>query len=93
VNDSEVFKETLDAFRLLDIGASAQTHIFSLIAAVLHLGNVQLVHEKKNESSCVARDDESIRIVCELLKVIPFFRFHVFYLGDPNDYVIFAHNF
>lgn len=54
VDDSLVFKETLDAFKLLDIRKEEQTIIFSLIAAIMHLGNVKIVNEKSNESSCVA---------------------------------------
>ena len=69
VNDSEVFKETLDAFRLLDIKKTDQITIFSLLAAIMHLGNVKMNHERVNESSSVARDDESIKIMCELLKI------------------------
>ena len=69
VNDSRVFKETLDAFNLLGISEGDQRAIFCLLSAIMHLGNVKIVHERKNESSSVEINDESIRIVCELLKV------------------------
>jgi myosin-5 len=54
VNDSNVFKETLDAFKLLGISSADQTVIFSLLSAILHLGNVKIVNERTNESSSVA---------------------------------------
>lgn len=60
-----MFKETLDAFRLLDISKSDETSIFKLISAILHLGNVKILGEKSNESSGVA--------------VIIFFLFQIFY--------------
>ena len=53
VNDSNVFKETLDAFKMLDISGVDQSAIFSLVSAIMHLGNVQIVGERANESSCV----------------------------------------
>jgi myosin heavy subunit len=54
VNDSDVFRETLDAFKLLDISKSDQAVIFSMISAILHLGNVKIVNERTNESSVVS---------------------------------------
>lgn len=69
VDDREVFRETLDAFKLLDIAKHEQQVIFSLISAILHLGNVKIVNEKPNESSAVSKSDESIKIMCELLKI------------------------
>jgi len=64
-----VFKETLEAFKLLEISKSQQQIIFSLISAIMHLGNVKIVNERANESSSVALNDPSIKIVCELLKI------------------------
>lgn len=37
----------------LDISKNDQQVIFSLISAILHLGNVRIVNEKPNESSTV----------------------------------------
>lgn len=54
VNDSDVFRETLDAFKLLDVNKNDQMVIFSLISAILHLGNVKIVNERSNESSVVS---------------------------------------
>ncbi len=69
VSDSGVFKETLDAFKLLGISGEDQKSIFSLLSAIMHLGNVKIGHERKNESSSVNPNDESTKIVCELLKL------------------------
>ena len=64
-----MFKETLEAYKLLDISKSQQQIIFALISAIMHLGNVKIVNERANESSSVALNDASIKIVCELLKI------------------------
>lgn len=57
VNDNDVFNETLDAFRLLEIKKSDQQTIFALLSAIMHLGNVKIVNEKPNESSSVDVND------------------------------------
>jgi myosin V len=69
INDSQVFKETLDAFKMLEINKKDQMSIFSLLSSIMHLGNVKIIHECVNESSCVARNDESIKDMCELLQI------------------------
>ncbi|CAF0777038.1 unnamed protein product [Brachionus calyciflorus] len=69
VDDNHVFKDTLDAFKLLEISKKDQLVIFSLISAILHLGNVRISGEKSNEASFVAKNDQSISIMCDLLKI------------------------
>lgn len=38
---------------MIDINRNDQQVIFSMISAILHLGNVKIVHEKPNDSSIV----------------------------------------
>ncbi len=69
VNDSDVFSETLDAFKLLEIKKSDQQTIFAMLSAIMHLGNVKIVNERPNESSSVDLNDPSIQIMCNLLSI------------------------
>jgi myosin heavy subunit len=45
---------------VVDISKTDQQHIFSLISAILHLGNVKIVNEKPNESSVIDVNKEKI---------------------------------
>lgn len=48
---------------MVDIGKKDQKVIFSLISAILHLGNVKIVNEKPNESSVVDVSISSLHLV------------------------------
>lgn len=52
VSDLETFKETTNALDLLGFSESEQNDMFQILAAVLHLGNIQFVEctiSSKNE--------------------------------------------
>jgi myosin-5 len=62
--------ETLDAFKqFIEIKKSDQQTIFEIISAIMHLGNVKIVNEQPNESSCIDLNDFSIQKMCGLLKI------------------------
>ncbi|XP_043934210.1 unconventional myosin-Vb isoform X2 [Protopterus annectens] len=69
VDDAEEFEKTRQAFSLLGVKESSQMSIFKIIAAVLHLGNVELLSERDGESCSVSREDEHLNYFCELLGV------------------------
>jgi myosin-5 len=70
INDSLVFKETLDAFNLLGIHSNEQDLIFNIVASIMHLGNVKLVELNSEQSACMVRkNDEALSIMCQLLQI------------------------
>jgi myosin heavy subunit len=72
LNDEKCFQETMDGFE--DMGFSPQEirSVLQLVAAVLHLGNIDIVPLKQGEASAVAVNEDgstSIAFVAELLGV------------------------
>ncbi|KAM6201370.1 unconventional myosin-Vc [Rhynchocyon petersi] len=66
VNDRADMVETQKTFTLLGFKEDFQMDIFKVLAAILHLGNVQIAavgHEK----SSVDEDDRHLKVFCELL--------------------------
>ncbi|XP_050996787.1 unconventional myosin-Vc [Acomys russatus] len=66
VNDRADMVETQKTFTLLGFKEDFQMDIFRILAAILHLGNVQ-VTTVGNERSSVSEDDSHLRVFCELL--------------------------
>ncbi|NWU99816.1 MYO5B protein, partial [Upupa epops] len=48
---------------------SQQMSIFRIVAAILHLGNLEIRAERDGEACSVARDDEHLPTFCSLLGV------------------------
>ncbi|KAJ6664118.1 hypothetical protein lerEdw1_008333 [Lerista edwardsae] len=66
VNDKDNMMETQRTFTMLGLKEDFQMDIFKILAAILHLGNVQIA-AVGDERSSVSLDDKHLNIFCELL--------------------------
>ncbi|KAL6210845.1 hypothetical protein ACLB2K_016077 [Fragaria x ananassa] len=69
VDDSEEYKATRKAMDIVGISTDEQDAIFRVVAAVLHLGNIEFAKGKETDSS-TPKDEKSwfhLKIVAELL--------------------------
>ncbi|XP_071587359.1 unconventional myosin-Vb-like isoform X1 [Heliangelus exortis] len=69
VDDADDFEKTRHAFTLLGVKESHQIAIFRIIAAILHLGNLEIHAERDGESCSVSDKDEHLNNFCGLLGV------------------------
>ncbi|KAM9807603.1 unconventional myosin-Va-like [Neosynchiropus ocellatus] len=68
VDDAEEMRNTRAAFELLGIGDSDQMVIYQILAAILHLSNVD-VKEQSADSSHVLPDCPHLKVFCDLIGV------------------------
>ncbi|KAL0968790.1 hypothetical protein UPYG_G00271910 [Umbra pygmaea] len=68
VNDAKEMCNTRKAFSLLGINESEQMGVFQILAAVLHLGNVE-VKDGATDSSLITADNKHLMVFCELMDV------------------------
>ncbi|XP_056273208.1 unconventional myosin-Vc isoform X2 [Pseudoliparis swirei] len=68
VDDSKDMEETLKTFSLLGLKEDFQSDVFNVLAAILHLGNVQIRNSGDGKSS-VPPGDPHLAFFCELLSV------------------------
>ncbi|XP_015336132.1 unconventional myosin-Vc isoform X1 [Marmota marmota marmota] len=66
VNDRADMVETQNTFKLLGFKEDFQMDVFKILAAILHLGNVQIA-AVGNERSFISEDDSHLKVFCELL--------------------------
>ncbi|XP_040130671.1 unconventional myosin-Vc isoform X6 [Ictidomys tridecemlineatus] len=66
VNDRADMVETQKTFKLLGFKEDFQMDVFKILAAILHLGNVQIA-AVGNERSFISEDDSHLKVFCELL--------------------------
>ncbi|XP_027650306.2 unconventional myosin-Vb isoform X1 [Falco peregrinus] len=69
VDDADDFEKTRHAFTLLGVKESHQTTIFRIIAAILHLGNVEIQVEQDGDACSISSEDEHLNKFCSLLGV------------------------
>ncbi|KFO59149.1 Unconventional myosin-Vb, partial [Corvus brachyrhynchos] len=69
VDDADDFEKTRHAFTLLGVKESHQMIIFRIIAAILHLGNLEIQGERDGEACSVSSEDEHLSNFCSLLGV------------------------
>lgn len=76
ISDQEQFQETMNALKTLGFDDTEINDIVRMIAAVLHLGNVEFTHKYKKqtqevdqEACCVATDDLHLNIFSDILKL------------------------
>uniref|UniRef100_A0A8C3USH4 Myosin VB n=1 Tax=Catharus ustulatus TaxID=91951 RepID=A0A8C3USH4_CATUS len=69
VDDADDFEKTRHAFTLLGVKESHQMTIFRIIAAILHLGNLEIQGERDGEACSVSGEDEHLSSFCSLLGV------------------------
>lgn len=72
-NDPEEFETTIAAMRNVGMGNSQIQAVLSLLASVLHLGNVQFrAAQVQGADGCtIVNSDEALAKFCELLKLNP----------------------
>ncbi|KAM9481122.1 unconventional myosin-Va isoform 4-T4 [Clarias gariepinus] len=68
VDDAKEMSTTRNAFSLLGINESYQMGLFQVLAAILHLGNVE-VKDRDTDSSNIAPNNAHLSVFCELLGV------------------------
>nr|XP_014351998.1 PREDICTED: unconventional myosin-Vc isoform X2 [Latimeria chalumnae] len=68
VSDKADMVETQKTFTLLGLKEDFQMDVFKVLAAILHLGNVQ-VKAASEDKSYVSLDDHHLNIFCELLDI------------------------
>ncbi|XP_060611551.2 unconventional myosin-Vc [Anolis sagrei] len=66
VDDRANMIETQRTFCLLGLKEDFQMDVFKILAAILHLGNVEII-AVGDERSSVSQDDKHLKIFCELL--------------------------
>ncbi|XP_074711955.1 unconventional myosin-Vb [Strix uralensis] len=69
VDDADDFEKTRHAFTLLGVKESHQMTIFRIIAAILHLGNLEFQAEQGGEACSILSEDEHLNNFCSLLGV------------------------
>ncbi|XP_071436112.1 unconventional myosin-Vb isoform X2 [Pithys albifrons albifrons] len=69
VDDAADLEKTRHAFTLLGVKESHQMTIFRIIAAILHLGNLEIQAERDGETCSVSSEDEHLKNFCGLLGV------------------------
>nr|XP_023664120.1 unconventional myosin-Vb isoform X2 [Paramormyrops kingsleyae] len=69
VNDADDFRKTKKAFSLLGVKESDQMNIYKVIAAILHLGNVEIQSLRDAESCHISKDDPHLQHCSRLLGV------------------------
>ncbi|XP_063715217.1 unconventional myosin-XV-like isoform X2 [Symsagittifera roscoffensis] len=70
-NDFEDFQRLISAMDVLSISQTEQDGIFSILAAILHLGNVQFVTQGEDGDDAKVKEDTCVHAVSSLLKVKP----------------------
>ncbi|XP_052540358.1 unconventional myosin-Vb-like [Tympanuchus pallidicinctus] len=71
VDDGEEMEKTQNALGTLGVPEAQQAAIFRLLAAILHLGNVEVKAERDGEASSVSDDDPHLTHFCTLLTLDP----------------------
>ncbi|KAL6450902.1 MYO2 Myosin-2 [Candida maltosa Xu316] len=67
INDAEEFKITRDALSLIGIDDSKQSEIYKILAALLHIGNIDIAATKNDAH--LSSDEPSLVKACELLGI------------------------
>ncbi|XP_062860893.1 unconventional myosin-Va isoform X1 [Trichomycterus rosablanca] len=68
VDDAKEMSSTRHAFTLLGINESYQMGLFQVLAAILHLGNVE-VKDRDSDSSTIPPNNSHLSVFCDLLGV------------------------
>ncbi|CAH8361175.1 unnamed protein product [Eruca vesicaria subsp. sativa] len=67
MDDSKEYTKTREAMSIVGISLEEQEAIFRILAAILHLGNIEFTNGEETDSS-VPKDKKSLRIVAELFR-------------------------
>ena len=60
INDSQQFRETLDALKVLTFSSKRQEEIFNIAAAVLHMGNLTFNRDHGDSSRATVSNDDTV---------------------------------
>lgn len=71
VDDCQEMGKTRKAFETLGVPEAQQAAIFRFLAAILHLGNVEVKAERDGDASSVSEEDPHLRQACSLLALPP----------------------
>lgn len=69
LDDADEFKATNDALALIGINADRQFEIYKVLAALLHIGNIQITATRND--AFLASDEPNLVIACDLLGIDP----------------------
>lgn len=67
VNDADEYKVTVDALTLVGVSTETQHQIFKILAALLHIGNIEI--KKTRTDASLSSDEPNLQIACDLLGV------------------------
>lgn len=70
IDDNQEFKITTDALGLVGFDETSQEHIFKILAALLHIGNIEI--KKTRNDASLSSDEPNLLIACDLLGIDPF---------------------
>ncbi|PAA94749.1 hypothetical protein BOX15_Mlig017227g1 [Macrostomum lignano] len=69
VSDADELSVTRTAFRTLGLTEDDEWSLFTILAAILHLGNVSIHPGESSESSAIVASDPGLSAACDLLKI------------------------
>lgn len=69
VNDTDEFKTTIEAFTVMGFSQEEQMQILRTIAAVLHIGNVDVMPERRGSEDARLTDRTQAERVCHVLGI------------------------
>lgn len=67
VDDAKEFKETTNALSMIGIDESLQLQIFKVLAALLHIGNIEI--KTTSTTASVSQEEPNLKIACDLLGI------------------------
>lgn len=68
IDDVSEYGITIKALTLVGVAPETQQHIFKILAALLHIGNIEI--KKTRNDSSLSSDEPNLKIACELLGAI-----------------------
>ena len=72
VNDRDEMKATRDALSILGISDIVQTQIFSILAGILHMGDIEIVlKSRRAEDARIPEENTHLPVAARLLGVDP----------------------
>ena len=69
IDDRREYQTTVDALSLVGINEESQHGIFKILAALLHIGNIEI--KKTRNDASVSSEDKHLKVACELLQIDP----------------------
>ncbi|TPX34846.1 hypothetical protein SmJEL517_g02611 [Synchytrium microbalum] len=69
VDDATDFKSLSDSMNIMQISADEQTAYFRVIAAILHLGGIQVSADKEDQANLVDSSNRIVEQVCHVLGI------------------------